>query len=74
MQNTPLSRHHRAWTSPENRQLRELARKQTPIQMIALKLKRTTDAVRAQAAKEGVSLTPMNPQRFNRRVVSRVTG
>jgi hypothetical protein len=65
-----LSRHYRAWTTAENRQLRELARNKSPIGKIALKLKRTPDAVRAQAAKEGVSLRSMNPQR----VVSRVSG
>lgn len=48
------------WTSEEKSQLVELAKANTPTGVIALKLKRTEDAVRSMASKLGQSLKPTN--------------
>jgi hypothetical protein len=49
-------RHYRAWTATDNRRLRDLAKKKIPPRVMVMKLGRTADAIRAQAAKEGISL------------------
>jgi hypothetical protein len=60
-------RHYRAWSPSENRQLRELARKKTPPRVMSLKLGRTPDAIRAQAAKEGISLPAFRDMKRRRK-------
>ena len=55
------------WSSADARQLKTLARENTPTRVIGLKLGRTEDAVRSKAAKEGVSLKPTNQSPYNRR-------
>lgn len=61
------ARHGREWTPSENRNLRELARGNTPTRVIGLRLGRTEDAVRGHASELGVSLKPTNQSPYNRR-------
>ena len=55
------------WTQADERQLRNLARENTPTRVIGLKLGRTEDAVRNKASERGVSLRPTNQSPYNRR-------
>lgn len=54
-------------TRQEVRQLRELARENTPTRITALKMGRTGSAVRSTAAAEGISLKPTNQSPYSRR-------
>ena len=54
------------WTSDTERQLKQLARENTPTRVIGLKLGRTEDAVRSKASDLGVSLKPTNQSPYNR--------
>lgn len=69
-QNTRMSKSTRntgkQWSSAETRQLKTLARENTPTRVIGLKLGRTEDAVRSKASDEGVSLKPTNQAPYNR--------
>lgn len=56
----------KAWTGADKTSLRSLAKGNTPTRVIGLTLGRTEDAVRSQAAKEGVSLKPTNQSPYNR--------
>ena len=60
------SRHRSAWTSEDEKKLKTLAQQNTPTRVIALKLGRTEDAVRAKASNEGLSLKPTNQSPYNR--------
>ena len=55
------------WTTEEVKQLRELAKLNTPTRVIGLKLGRTEDAIYAKASELGISLTPTNQSPYNRR-------
>lgn len=55
------------WTGAEERQLRDLARANTPTRVIGLKLGRTEPAVRSKASELAVSLKPTNQAPYNRR-------
>jgi hypothetical protein len=55
------------WTPQNDRQLRELARENTPTRIIGLKLGRSEQAVRSRASEERVSLKPTNQAPYNRR-------
>lgn len=59
--------HGKSWTATENRELRQLAKGNTPTRVMGLKLGRTPDAVRGEAHKLGVSLKPTNQSPYNRR-------
>lgn len=59
--------HRKAWSNADDSQLRQLANQNTPTRVIALKMGRTEDAVRARATDEGVSLKPTNQSPYNRR-------
>ena len=48
------------WTGAEVKQLKELAKENTPTRVIGLKLQRTETAVRGKAQTEGISLKPTN--------------
>ncbi len=61
------SNHRREWTPQEIRQLRELARGNTPTRVIGLKLGRTEAAIESKASEEGISLKPVNQSPYNRR-------
>ncbi len=54
------------WTPTHVRQLRQLARQNTPTRLIGLKLDRTESAVRTKASEKGVSLKPRNQSSFYR--------
>lgn len=66
MGKTP-SNHGKAWKPAEVKQLRELARENTPTRVIGLKLDRTPGAVQTKASDENISLKPMNQSPYNRR-------
>jgi hypothetical protein len=55
------------WTSADVKQLKELAKQNTPTRVIGLKLGRTENAVRSKASSEGISLKPTNQAPYNRR-------
>jgi hypothetical protein len=50
----------KTWTPADVKELRQLAKENTPTRVIGLKLGRTEDAVRTKAAEEGISLKPTN--------------
>lgn len=56
----------KAWSSSDVRELRQLARENTPTRVIGLKLGRSEDAVRTKASAESVSLRPTNQSPYNR--------
>jgi hypothetical protein len=55
------------WSSDELRQLKQLAKGNTPTGVISLKLQRPPAAVRSKAQREGISLGPANRSPYNRR-------
>jgi hypothetical protein len=55
------------WTPTEKRELKKLARENTPTRVMGLKLGRSEDSVRSQAQELGVSLKPTNQSPYNRR-------
>lgn len=56
----------KSWTSTQVKQLRTLAKENTPTRVIGLKLGRTDTAVRAKASEKRVSLKPTNQSPYNR--------
>jgi hypothetical protein len=59
---------------PANREIRELkslAKGNTPTGVISLKLGRPAAAIRSKAQREGISLRPVNRSPYNRRKRSR---
>ena len=56
-----------AWEPGEVRELRSLARGNTPAGVISLKLRRPPAAVRSKAQREGISLKPVNRSPYSRR-------
>ena len=52
------------WTTTQLRQLRHLARQNTPTRVIGLKLGRTENAVRIKAREKGVSLRLKNQSSY----------
>ena len=55
------------WTSGDVKQLRQLARENTPTRVAGLKLGRTPGAVQAKASEQNISLKPTNQSPYNRR-------
>ena len=55
------------WTATQVKQLRRLARQNTPTRLIGLKLGRTEHAVRTKASEKGVSLKSRNQSSSYRR-------
>ena len=55
------------WTGENVKQLKQLAKQNTPTRVIGLKLGRTAGAVQSKASQEGVSLKPTNQSPYNRR-------
>lgn len=55
------------WTAQDVKQLKQLAKDNTPTRVIGLKLGRTAAAVYGKASSEGVSLSPTNQSPYNRR-------
>ena len=56
------------WTKDQVKELKELAKKNTPTRVIGFKLGRTEDSVRSKASNEGVSLKPTNQSPYNRKL------
>jgi hypothetical protein len=54
------------WTKEDDRQLRQLAKENTPTRVMALKLQRTPAAVASHASAEGISLKPTNQRPYGR--------
>lgn len=65
MAKTPKN-HGNQWTPAEVRELKDLAKGNTPTRVIGLKLGRTPDAVESKAHELGVSLKPVNQSPYNR--------
>jgi hypothetical protein len=57
----------KSWSPAQVRQLRSLAKGNTPTRVIGLKLGRTEAAVRSKAGEKRVSLKPTNQSPYNRR-------
>ena len=57
----------KAWKPQEIKELRSLARENTPTRVIGLKLGRTPDAIYAKASESDISLKPTNQSPYNRR-------
>ena len=55
------------WTPADVKQLKQLARENTPTRVIGLKMGRTPGAVQQKASTEGISLRPPNQSPYNRR-------
>lgn len=55
------------WSRDDLRELRQLARANTPTGVIGLKLGRTAPAVQSKAQREGISLRPTNRSPYSRR-------
>jgi hypothetical protein len=65
MAKTP-SNNGKPWKPAEVKQLRQLARENTPTRVAALKLERTPGAVQSKASSENISLKPTNQSPYNR--------
>lgn len=57
----------KSWTPEEVKELRNLAKENTPTRVIGLKLGRTENSIRSKAQSEGISLKPTNQSPYNRR-------
>jgi hypothetical protein len=56
----PPKNHGKPWTRTDNAELRRLAKQNTPTPLIAYKMQRTEDAIRAHASEIDLSLKPTN--------------
>jgi hypothetical protein len=56
----PPENNGKAWTEAQEKQLKELAKENTPTRVMGLKLGRTPNAIYKKAADIGVSLKPVN--------------
>lgn len=66
MSKTPKN-HGTPWTSAQDRQLRDLAKGNTPTRVMGIKMGRTEDSIRSHAADKGVSLKPTNQSPYGTR-------
>jgi hypothetical protein len=55
------------WSTTDVKQLKTLARSNTPTGVISVKLQRPATAIRSKAQREGISLRPSNRSPYNRR-------
>lgn len=58
---------NKPWTPIHERQLKELARENTPTRVIGLKLGRTEKAVYSKASERGISLKPTNQKPYGKK-------
>ena len=58
------------WSREDVKQLRTLAKGNTPTGVLSLKLQRPESAIRSKAQREGISLNPANRSPYNRRRAS----
>ena len=66
MAKTPVN-HGKQWKPAEVKQLKLLAKGNTPTGLIAHKMGRTEDSIRSKASETDVSLKPTNQSPYNRR-------
>jgi hypothetical protein len=59
--------YRKEWTKTDVKQLKELAKENTPTRVIGIKMARTPAAVQNKASQEGISLKPTNQSPYNRR-------
>lgn len=59
--------HGKKWAAEDVKQLKELAKGNTPTRVIGLKMGRTEDSVYSKANAEGISLAPTNQSPYNRK-------
>lgn len=57
----------KSWTPTDVKQLKELARGNTPTRVIGLKLGRTPEAIYTMASKKNISLAPTNQSPYGTR-------
>jgi hypothetical protein len=55
------------WSAQDMRELKTLAKGNTPTGVISLKLGRTVPSIRSKAQREGISLSPSNRRPYSRR-------
>ena len=55
------------WQPKELKELKKLAKANTPTRVIGLKLGRTPGAIQRKASQEDISLKPVNQSPYNRR-------
>jgi hypothetical protein len=60
-------RSRQPWSDKEVKQLRSLAKANTPTGVISLKMQRPPASIASKAQREGISLTPINRSPYNRR-------
>lgn len=66
--NPKYKRHNRQpWSKDDVKELRQLAKSNTPTGVISLKMGRTPTSISNKAHKEGISLRPSNRSPYNRR-------
>ena len=58
------------WSREDVKQLRTLAKGNTPTGVLSLKLQRPESAIRSKAQREGICLNPANRSPYNRRRAS----
>jgi hypothetical protein len=59
--------HGKSWTKEDVKELRELARQNTPTRVIGLKIGRTSASIYAKASEEDIRLKPTNQSPYGRR-------
>lgn len=59
--------HNKEWTKTEVKELKQLAKENTPTRVIGLKMERTEGSIRSKASAENISLKPTNQSPYNRR-------
>ncbi len=66
--NPKYKRHEREpWSTADVRELKLLAKGNTPTGVMSIKLGRSSHAIRSKAQREGISLRPANRSPYNRR-------
>lgn len=63
----PKYKQRQSWSDADVRQLRTLAKGDTPTGVLSLKLRRPPAAIRSKAQREGISLAPANRSPYTRR-------
>lgn len=58
--------HRQPWTPDQEKQMKKLAKENTPTRVIALKLGRTPGSVQSKAQSIDISLKPTNQSPYNR--------
>lgn len=67
MAKTPEN-HGKKWTGEDVKELKELAKGNTPTGVMTIKLGRTEDAIRSKANELNISLQPTNKSPYDRKV------